>query len=612
MAGKNVPELDKTLQSEVGDSYGEMKIRVVVLKKRDDPDETAETEPEEEELSGTGKKPTDTYLESPKRGKECCVFVVNGQRQDAWDDTFIVRDLGLKYLRHRTLIVVDLDGLKPEAIAEIMQGSRQGFYQGTVYSAISKRLIATLKKDPDLDQLQKEAEQNLLEMKAADENVKNKLDQLIEGHHAGAEGEQLGEGDAPGEETVGGPHFGKKLHRGGVVTKAGSSVGEAAGLPVLVSEPEMVAVRMQRDQAVRLYIASEPASEWANLQDLSVRLQPEVAGLALVSERGPDRAQLALRFTEPDDMDEDEYPVSTEVVVFAKFKEHPEIRMLKLPVVIVKPREKKPKKERVLRADPTYLRVVSRQPVKLVPNGPSLHVKLVWDGEDSLLAGSPAPWGFRARCTSLATYPRIGFSFGRGGRVAALVDTPTGLIPDSELEFEVEAVGPNGKKLTATFKGTIQGAEEEPDGKEPRKVDAQSPEMVGQRRPPYKLIYIKQENWAEVGCWVDATWTANDVACFHEPTEAAPLILVLNEDFGLSKEYFASLVGRLEEATINEKKSKFYSHVAFHLYQMYLSYKKQMDRSATDADVKPPDFAEMRAEVNRVGTTLIRLMEVSR
>src|SRR5205807_1215110 len=40
------------------------------------------------------KKPTDTYLEDNKRGKECCVFLINGQRQDAWDNTFIVRDLG--------------------------------------------------------------------------------------------------------------------------------------------------------------------------------------------------------------------------------------------------------------------------------------------------------------------------------------------------------------------------------------------------------------------------------------------------------------------------------------------------------------------------------------
>src|SRR5262245_35540174 len=152
MAGV-VAELDKTLESAVPDGYGTMSVRVVVLKKGQNatPDVEAEVPADlgqDEVLPTKDKKPVDNYLEDPKRGKECCVFLINGQRQDAWDNTFIVRDLGLKYLRHRMLIVVDLDGLKDEAIAEIMQGNRQSFYPGNVYAAISKRLIATLKKDP--------------------------------------------------------------------------------------------------------------------------------------------------------------------------------------------------------------------------------------------------------------------------------------------------------------------------------------------------------------------------------------------------------------------------------------------------------------------------------
>jgi hypothetical protein len=209
----------------------------------------------------------------------------------------------------------------------------------------------------------------------------------------------------------------------------------------------------------------------------------------------------------------------------------------------------------------------------------------------------------------MATYPAIGFSFGNGGRLAALVDTPTGLIPGSELEFEVEAVGPEGKSLLVQFKGRV---EQQQDGQGPRKISAQAPSTLGRRRPPYQLIYIKEENWNEVGCWVDSNWTRNDVGCFHEATEAAPLILVLNEDFGMSKDYFTGLIGRLEEATIEERKSKYYSHVAFHMYQMYQSYRRQMDASATDPNVRPPEFADLRAEANRVGTTLIKMMEVSR
>jgi hypothetical protein len=389
-------------------------------------------------------------------------------------------------------------------------------------------------------------------------------------------------------------------------------VGEAALLPVLVANPNLVAVRMHRDETCRFQVLSEPAAEWANLQDLSVQVRPETPGLGVHLERGPDRAQVSLRFTEPADMEADEYPVTTEMVVFARFKGQTETRMLKLPVVIVKPRVRGPKKVRELRDDPTYLRVVSRQPVKLVPNSPSLHVKLVWDGDDSLLVGSPAPWGFRGRCLSLSNFPQIGFAFGQGGRLAALLDTPNGLIPGGELDFEVEAVGPNGKTLAARFKGRVEEQPQPEPDQGPRRINTQSPDTVGRRHPPYKLIYIKEDNWTEVGCWVDSAWTAEDVGCFHEQTETTPLMLVLNEDFALSRHYFENLIGRLEESTINERKNKFYSHVAFHLYQMYLSYMRQMAASATNDGVRQPEFPDLRREINRVGTTLIKLMEVSR
>ena len=99
------------------------------------------------------KRPVSTFLEEPKRGKQCCVFLINGQRQHAWDNQFIMRDLDLKYLRNRMLVVVDCDGLKPRAIAELMRGHRLQFYEGDVYGAMEQRLIATLKGDPDLRRL---------------------------------------------------------------------------------------------------------------------------------------------------------------------------------------------------------------------------------------------------------------------------------------------------------------------------------------------------------------------------------------------------------------------------------------------------------------------------
>ena len=615
MASSVIPELDKTFQSDIGEDYGEMKIRVVVLKKRTDADgdEHGPVE-EDDEFSTGGRKPTDPFLESPKRGKECCVFLINGQRQDAWDDTFIVRDLGLKYLRHRMLTVVDLDGLKIEAINGLMQGTRQEFYRGAVYHAVSKRLIAALKKDPDLGELEEEARQSLLDMRAADEAVKNKLDQLIEGHHTAAEADGVGQGDAVGTNTADGPHFANSLNRHAVVTKAGSEVGETAALPILVTNPEMVAVRMHRDETTRCQVLAEPTAAWANLQDFSVRVQPEVSGLAVNHERGPDRTQVMLRFTETADMEADEYPVTTDLLVFARFKGQTDTRMLKLPVVIVKPRVRGPRKVRELRDDPTYLRVVSRQPVKLLPNSPSLHVKLVWDGNDSLLVGSPASWCFRGRCLSLSNFPQIGFAFGQGGRLAASTRHPERAHPRRRTRFRGRGSGPERQETHRPLQGPRRRSNAR--RARPRRRPAPDHHPFSRhhrpRRPPYKLIYIKEENWTDVGCWVDSAWTGDDVGCFHEQTETTPLVLVLNEDFKLSRRYFEGLIGRLEEATINERKKKFYSHVAFHLYQMYLSYLRQMAASAMNEGVKQPEFPDLRMEINRVGTTLIKLMEVSR
>ena len=108
---------------------------------------------EEDLLFDEGATPVSSYLESG-RGKRCCVFLINGQRQESLDNSFIVQDLGFKYLRNRMMIVVDLDGLSPEAIAHLMRGDRQSLYRGEVWNAITRRITATLKNDPDLEHLE--------------------------------------------------------------------------------------------------------------------------------------------------------------------------------------------------------------------------------------------------------------------------------------------------------------------------------------------------------------------------------------------------------------------------------------------------------------------------
>jgi hypothetical protein len=58
----------------------------------------------------------------------------------------------------------------------MMQGSRQGFYRGDIWNAMMKRIAATLKEDPDLLRLEEEAEEQVSELKAGDEKVKQTLD----------------------------------------------------------------------------------------------------------------------------------------------------------------------------------------------------------------------------------------------------------------------------------------------------------------------------------------------------------------------------------------------------------------------------------------------------
>src|ERR1700729_586737 len=96
--------LDKSVSSDVSEGYGTITIRVVVVEKGNAaaPAPGASDIPEDatsdEVVFDRDKRPTATFLEEPKRGRQCCVFLINGQRQHAWDNQFIVRDLDMKYL----------------------------------------------------------------------------------------------------------------------------------------------------------------------------------------------------------------------------------------------------------------------------------------------------------------------------------------------------------------------------------------------------------------------------------------------------------------------------------------------------------------------------------
>jgi len=69
---------------------------------------------------------------------------------------------------------------------------------------------------------------------------------------------------------------------------------------------------------------------------------------------------------------------------------------------------------------------------------------------------------------------------------------------------------------------------------------------------------------------------------------------------------------KADEKRTEEKKTKYISHIAYHLYQMYLHKDNVVKEKAKGAEVVEPQDDAMQDEVNRVAATLIRLMEVSR
>jgi hypothetical protein len=236
-------------------------------------------------------------------------------------------------------------------------------------------------------------------------------------------------------------------------------------------------------------------------------------------------------------------------------------------------------------------------------------VRLRWDGLDSLALGDPPAWRFRARCRTLGTFPAITFSRPNGGKFELLLDTPHGLLPNHELEFDVEGVGPEGKILSATFKGRIAAPAAVP---EPRKLKTAAPESVGARRPPYELKYVKEAEWATIPCWNSPVWTKDDMGCYADPTETAPLMLLINVDAEPLKLYREEMLQqKLAQATIEDRRDRYTAHVAFHLYQLYGYCKEVQERKLQDDSLHVLEEGEKRAEINRVAMTILKLMKVS-
>lgn len=607
-----VAQLDKSLETPVSEGYGTITIRVVVLDKNmaasaslEDSDEAPADATPDELLPETDKKPISGFLEEPKRGKAVCVFLINGQRQHTWDNQFIVRDLGLKYLRNRMIVVVDCDGLKPEAIADLMQGSRHQFYDGKVYSALESRVTATLKADPDLRKLEEEAEDDIASLQAGDEAVKSALDQLIEAHHDAAAHVDHGH-TQPGDESRDEGSTGTLEQSTTVIVEADPLTGTAGDDPVLAIRPDLSAIRLKPNEDRRVVIAAKPEPKWKNLQTLAVTFDPPVKELQAVRTSQLVGEELSLKFAEPEDVDPDEYPIETTLRVTAMFDGSADARLLERRVVITPkrtpPDPQPPKPTEPLKDDPTFIRVTSRPPIKVLVGGPDVHVRLRWDGKDELVAGATPEWSFRVTCEAPNVEPVFFATKPVDGRFELLVQATAGLKGGEQLKFDVEAIGP-GKTLSTAFLADVV----EPPA--PRKITTKLA-GGGQRRPPYDLKYLKKENWGDgnVTCFGEP-WSGVEPGSFDEPTVKSPLTIFINQDTDLLTKYRDQLLAKkLAETTIQQRINKYTAHVAFHLYQMYERQKPARDK-ADEGDAPSPEM--MREEIQRVARTLIKLMEVA-
>lgn len=602
-----VAQLDKSFDTAVGEGYGTITIRIVVLDKTmapSSPTSAAEVPADaapDEMLPDADKRPTSTFLEEPKRGRQVCVFLINGQRQHAWDNQFIVRDLELKYLRNRMLVIVDCDGLKPEATAMLMQGSRHQFLEGSVFSALESRVIATLKNDPDLRRLEEDAEDEISSLQAGDEVVKAALDQLIEAHHDAAPHVGHGHNQA-GDANRDDGTPGSLVQTQGAVVDADPSTGAPATDPVIVLQPDIATIRLKPNEARRMTIHARPDEAWKTMQSMALTFDPPVKELQVTRAAQLLGEDVSLKFARPDDMDDDEFPIETLLRATAQFQNCPDARLIERRVVVMPAKTKQPKPPVPLTDDPTFIRVTSRQPIQIQLGGADVHVKLRWDGKDELLQGNPPLWERRVTCESPSVEPPTFLTSPVEGRFELLIQATQGLALGEQLKFDVEVIGP-GKALSTSFLANVV---ESPSA---RKVTTKQ-QGGGQRRPPYELRYIKREHWenADLMCF-GQQWSGIEAGSFDAPSAKSPLTIYINQDMDLMTSYRDTLLAkRHAETTIQQRINKYTAHVAFHLYQMYL--KTKAVEKQPEGTAEAPTDEIMRDEIQRVAHTLLKLMEV--
>lgn len=603
--------LDKVFEGELVD-LGTITIRVVVLPRlaavpaedEELPDVSDnESDADDEEDPSDQKRPIDSYLESSKRGRGVVVFLVNGQRQHQLDSMLIQRDLEFKYLRNRMMVMVDVDGLSQWALSKLMNGARQSFYQGEVYDALIRRVIRTLKADPDLVRLEEAAKQAASSLRTGDKVVKDALDKLIHAHSPrGKKGAGM---RLPGESNRG-PDGGRLQQSIEVVAEG--YAGERAEGPALRLTPETSHIRVFPDEECRLLYVLHPPSDH-RIVSFHMDTTPPVPGLEVRhEEQNGDRA-VVLQYPTPADESEPEYPIRRVLTATALVNGNETPRILSTRVTIGPRPDSKPREPRpapILIDEPTVLRLVTRQPVTMIVGGSDIHLKFKWDGKDQLLNGPGATWTRRLLSTTMGERPvAVAFTQATEGRFEAVLPVPDGAAPGATLTWRVELAGPGGLTLAASFSTVVI----EPLA--PRQVTAQ---VQGGRedQEDYEIVYIERDKWTTVQCFDKDSWTGTDSGAFEEPTGERPLTLYINIDYEPLLEFLQDMTDRkLAETTIELRKNKYTTHLAYHLYQMFSSTRQKSPAatpSESSDEARMPDEA-MRREIERVATTMLQLME---
>jgi hypothetical protein len=163
----------------------------------------------------------------------------------------------------------------------------------------------------------------------------------------------------------------------------------------------------------------------------------------------------------------------------------------------------------------------------------------------------------------------MNFSEPLAGRFSLLISPKPEWQAGERLKFEVTATGPQGRELFAAFEADVVDPQPPPEDKPekgPRLVDGEF-KTGSMRRPPYQLKVIKRDEYAQ-RCWDAEEWTDEDAGAFLRPTERAPLILIINEDMAVLRNFKRALTKRNTEQDVQRKVNKYTSHIAFHLYQM--------------------------------------------